>query len=200
MTNYYHVKWLLKGSDYWNSKRKRMNFDPDFKGENLYELFEEKNKLNEDGLIPLSDYDLRRANFRKANFASKSNRAGVDLSNSKIQEADFRDSRMACSILDNAQAGKANFDCANLKKSSFINAQLSNTSFREANLYKANLEGTNLKYALLYDANLSKASLSNANLNKSKLKGANLSKAKPWLATLYEKQQPSSGTKIQFCN
>ena len=40
MANAEHVAWLLKGVERWNARRERMDFVPDFEGEDLYASFQ----------------------------------------------------------------------------------------------------------------------------------------------------------------
>ena len=52
MANHEHIKWLLEGVDKWNARREQQDFDPDFVGANIYEEFQQSQKINKDGHIP----------------------------------------------------------------------------------------------------------------------------------------------------
>ena len=156
MANQEHINLLLEGVDSWNSQREKEDFEPDLTGENIYEKFQKAGKLNNDGYIPLSNINLRRAHLSGAWFHDrKSIHTGADL-----RGADLRDA-----VLINTYLTFARLDRARLCK-----ADLS-----EAIMFKANLENANLSYA----------TLENAYLELAKLTGAELSFSQPWQAKLY---------------
>ena len=156
MANQEHINLLLDGVESWNRQREKEDFEPDLVGENIYEEFEKAGKLNNDGYIPLSNINLRRANLSGAWFH------GLKSVNNS---ADLRDADLRDAVLINTSLMFARLDRAKLCK-----ADLS-----EALMYKANLE----------NANLSSATLKGTNFALANLTGAELSLSQPWQAKLY---------------
>ena len=192
MANSEHLNWLLEGVEDWNARRERLEFEPDFENVDLYKYFQENEKLDEDGNIPLSQFNLKLANFRNANLMCNSVCVGVDLRKARLWRADFRHSTMANSNLDEARITGARFDGAYLQNSVLGNAYMASTIFTEADLFQANCRDTNFNNASLQNANLSCASLSNADLSNADLVGVNLCAAEPWKAKLYTQNQSDS--------
>lgn len=102
MANAEHVAWLLEGVERWNAKWERLNFTPDFEGEDLYAVFQRTNKLDEEDRVPLSDMNLKRANFRKSRLSDRHRAVGADLRDSDLREADPEEANMANSLLEGA--------------------------------------------------------------------------------------------------
>ena len=156
MANQEHINLLLEGVDSWNSQREKEYFEPDLTGANIYEEFEKAGKLNDDGKIPLSNINLRRADLTGAWFHGHySVDKGADLRDADLRNAILIDTSLMFARLDGAKLCKANLS--------------------DAKMFKANLE----------NANLSSATLESANFESAKLTGAELSFSQPWLATLY---------------
>ena len=189
MANIEHLNWLLEGAEKWNARREQYYFEPDLENANLYTFFQQKEKLDENGYIPLSNFDLRHANFRKAILTDEDDCVGADLRNANLSYSDFRDAHMAYSILDGTQIQFAGFEDAILENSVFGNVQMFITSFKGAHFSQANLEGTKFKNAFLNKADLSNAALSNADLSRANLRGVDFRAAEPWRAKLFEEYQ-----------
>ena len=58
MANEQHIEWLLEGVEAWNARREREDFVPNLAGVNLYKKFQEAEKLDSNGQIPLSGINL----------------------------------------------------------------------------------------------------------------------------------------------
>ncbi len=79
--------------------------------------------------------------------------------------------------LSNTKLAQANLKAAYLREANFENTDLRKANLENTDLRKANLENTNLKETYLVKANLSQASLEKADLTNATLTGANLSQA-----------------------
>ncbi len=185
MANPEHIEWLLEGVESWNTRRAQSDFTPDFENADLYEKFENSDKLDGEGYIPLVRFNLREANFRNAQLCSQYRVAGTDLRNAELWGADFRKAEMANSKLDGACLFAARFDDANLSASSFCGSKMANTSFSRATLFQIDFTNTEFNNAYLGGANLSNAKLADADLTSATLTGADLGATQLWQAKLY---------------
>ena len=186
MANSQHIQWLLKGVESWNARRAQTDFEPDFEDANLYESFQNAVRLNEEGYIPLTGINLRRANFHKARLSSQFRAVGADLRNANLRGADLREAEMANSRLDGTCLVGARFNEANLHASSLCGSKMASTGFCGTDLSQADLRNTKLNNANLENANLSHAKLLGADLSSATLTGADLGSELPWLAKLYQ--------------
>ena len=70
MANSEHITWLLEGVDTWNERHLNIpgrgyTFAPDFEGASLHRIFQDADKLDVSGRIPLVGADLCNANLSK---------------------------------------------------------------------------------------------------------------------------------------
>ena len=162
-----HLDLLLTGVGSWNRKRAEEDFEPLLMGAQLYEEFEQVNKL-EAGRIPLYYADLRNAQLFKANLSN------ANLESAQLQGANLFNAKLEGTILSFAQLEHSTLEWALLQK---------------ANLLRANLSGANLQGARLNEAHLVEANLSGADLRDgeypTELFGANLAGTRLWKAQLY---------------
>ncbi len=111
-----HIKWLLEGVETWNDRHqcvpgKGYLFRPDFEGAPLYRIFQEADKLDSRGKMPLAGADLFDANLVKADLTS------ADLSNANLTLATLTDSNLRHADLTNAILHFAKLTGANLTAS-----------------------------------------------------------------------------------
>ena len=91
-----------------------------------------------------------------------------NLSNTKLEGANF----------EQANLSGANLSGANLAKANLAGARLENANLQKVNLKKANLEGAILQKADLYKANIENANIIKANFKEANLDNARLSDTK----------------------
>ena len=89
------------------------------------------------------DKNLSETRLESADFSSK-NLAGYIFTNADLEGANFQ----------NADLTGANFEHADLEKTNFKGANLSNVNFYHADLEEANLKGANIKGANFHKAEL----------------------------------------------
>lgn len=186
MANAEHVVWLLEGVERWNGRREQMDFIPDFEGEDLYASFQRENKLNEEGRLPLSGMNLKRANLRRSRLSDRYRGLGADLRDSDLWGADLQEANMANSVLQGASLVGTSFRRAYVLGSDFRQVRMASTVFVGADLSECDFTGTEFNIALLQDANLMNAKLEGADLASAVLTGADLHFSRPWGAKLYE--------------
>lgn len=182
MANSNHIEWLLRGTEEWNSRRESEDFKPDFEKVNIRELFEQADKLSNDGSIPLSRVNLKNANLKGA-ILHRANLRGALFSDAELFETDLRS--------------------ADLREANFWQAQLI-----DANLKRANLQGAFLVGAVLMGANLHKTNLQAAHVRSvfaeepinstTKINRTDLSLAKGLTQNRLESMYGDSETKIPF--
>ena len=185
MGNSQHIEWLLEGVESWNARRAETEFEPDLEGEDLYESFQRSGGLNEEGYVPLSRINLRRARLHKARLSSRLKAVGSDLRNADLWGADLREVEMANSRINGACLVGARFNDANLHASSLCDSEMASTAFCGTDLSHADLRRTELNNAHLGNASLFKARLKGADLTSATLTGADFGSALPWEAKLY---------------
>ena len=185
MANQQHIKWLFKGAEKWESRRNHDALTPDFSGTDLYFAFKFANKLDADGNIPLSEFDLSHANFHESRLCSWRSTGSADLREAKLWSADFRESHLANAKLDKAILIGAQLQRANLSSASLCGSKLMSANFKGADLSQADLSDADLRLAFLKDSSLSYANLSNADLTTANLTGTNFSCSRPWTAKLF---------------
>ena len=183
MANSEHIKWLLEGVESWNARRNDVDFKPDFAGANIYEEFDKAGKTGNDGYIPLSQFNLKSADFRESRFSlpftgGAADFTRADLRWTKLQDAQLDMARLDSADLDGARLDRASLNSASLKSARMLGAVLDGTELREADLTSANLRGACLQGATLSGAMLEGADLSTANLTGTDLRGARLWRAK----------------------
>ena len=79
---------LLEGKDVWNKGRESQDFQPYFSIEDFYEKFREAGKLDRNGRVRLSGYNLADAIFHGTNL-SQVDFLDADLSGAQIQGSSF---------------------------------------------------------------------------------------------------------------
>ena len=125
MANQEHINLLLEGVDIWNSQREKEYFEPDLTGANICEEFEKAGKLNNDGYIPLSNINLRRADLTGAWFHGRYSVDNVaDLRDADLRDAILIDTSLMFARLDRAKLCKANLSDAKMFKANLENANL----------------------------------------------------------------------------
>ena len=144
MTNQQHIQWLFEGSQDWNARRRNSDVSPSFSNVDLYQIFRNANKLNDDGDIPLAEFDLRRAEFSESQLNTPYTTTSADLRHASLRSAELR----------SAQLSNGKLDEADLSNAGFGDADLSQASLRRSALTTARLWGTNLFGAHLANANL----------------------------------------------
>ena len=183
-----HVAWLLEGVERWNARREQMDFAPDFEGEDLYASFQRANKLNEEGRIPLSGMNLKRANLRRSRLSDRYRALGADLRDADLRGADLEEAEMANSHMEGACLVGTTFRRAYILGSVFRQVRMASTGFAGADLSECDFTGTVFNNAHLQDAILLNARLEGADLASATLTGADLHSAQPWQAKLYEER------------
>ena len=174
MSNPEHIRWLLKGVEAWNERRKQEYFTPDLEEANIPEAFGMGgDPVGEfDDIVDLSGIDLSGAKLRRSIFInvdlsranlSRANLSQADLKGCKLNGAIFEAANLDDADLGGASTfGMANFKGADLVRANLNGADFSGVDFRNAVLAEANLCGTVLIPAWLYGANLSRTQLWNA--------------------------------------
>ena len=185
-----HIRWLLEGAKDWNARRDRDPFIPDFSGANIYRAFRIAGKLDADGNIPLSEFDLGHANLRETRLCTWRSTGSADLRNATLRSADLRGAILTNAKLDDANLIGARLGRANLSSASLRGSKLVAANLDGADLFGADLSDADLRNAFMAQSSLSYATLTNADLTTANLTGASLSGSHPWTAKLY----PGHGT------
>ena len=185
MADQQHIKWLFEGCEEWNTRRRKDDFTPDFSNVDLYQAFREANKLSVDGQIPLSGFDLRRANFADSRLNTPFTTASVDLRHANLHSADFRRTVLSNAKLDDANLSNAGLDDADLAEASLRRCVLASARLPRTNLFGADLTDAKLRLAYLEGADLCFATLHNADLTTAVLTRVDLSCSQPWTAKLF---------------
>ena len=166
-----HLNLLLTGVSSWNRKRDEEGFQPLLMRAQIYEEFENANKL-EAGNIPLYHANLRYAQLIKANLLK------ANLESAQLQRANLRNAKLEGATLSFAHLEHSNLQWALLQKANFF----------RANLCGGNLQGARLNEAHLVEAGLSEAALRDGEY-PTELFGANLADAQLWKAQLYPRSK-----------
>ena len=185
MPNPEHIEWLLEGVDNWNRRRNENKFKPDLSGANIYWEFEERGMLDNDGFIPLSNFDLSEANMRDTIFYSSFTTGGADMRHANLSRAKLENAQLPNSRLNHAVLRGAVLDGAYMLNANLCDAKMSNARLYRTDLFKADLTNAELNLAFLIEANLSCATLHNADLSSADLTGTDLGWSHPWKAKLY---------------
>ena len=134
---------LLEGKDVWNKGRESQNFQPYFSFEDFYEKFREAGKLNRNGRVCLSSYNLADAIFHGTNLSQvdflhadlrRSQFNGVSLAGTNFRQADLTDARFSVGYL-----GDADFSSAILKNSDLVQVNLSGADLGWSRFWQAKL-------------------------------------------------------------
>ena len=144
MGNETHIKWLLEGKTRWNARRKAQEFCPDFSFADIPERFREAEKLDPNGRVRLSGYNLNDAVFRSANLKE------VDLEQACLRRAKMTGARLGDTSFAQADLSYAEFSVGSLNNSNLIHATLENTELVQTNLTQADLGGSRYWQARLY--------------------------------------------------
>ena len=122
MANPDHVRWLLEeGVEAWNRRRRRENFQPDFRGADLFGL-------------ELNGIDLRDAKLCRTKLNT------AKLNGADLEDADLTDAQLAGAELRNANLAFAKLIRTNLRSANLIGANLLRAQPWEANLYMPTTE------------------------------------------------------------
>ena len=191
MANRQHVKWLFDGADKWNARRFQDVLVPDLSNELLHFSFKHAGKLDADGNIPLSEFDLSHANFHASRLCSFTSTGTADLRKASLRAADFRDSDLNNAKLDEAILIGAQMQGANLPGASLCGSKLIGANLEGADISQSDLSSANLRFAFLKDSSLSNANLSDADLTTANLTGTDLSCSRPWTAELFPENEVS---------
>ena len=194
MPNPEHIEWLLEGVDNWNRRRNENKFKPDLSGANIYREFEERGMLDNDGFIPLSNFDLSEANMREAIFYSSFTTGGADLRYSNLWRVNLENAQLPNSRLNHAVLRGAKLDGAYLPNAKLCDAKMSNARLYRTDLFKGDLTNAELNLAFLKNASLSCAILDKADLSSATLTGTDLGWSHPWKAKLYRDTDPMSSS------
>ena len=128
-----HTHWLLEGKDFWNKKRKSHDFRPYFSFEDFAEVFREKGKLDHNGRVPLSGFNLSNATFHGTNLSK------VDFLGTNLRCVRFRGTRLLDTNFFQADLTTAEFGIGYLGGASFSNAILDGTDLEQPNLIGSDL-------------------------------------------------------------
>ena len=128
-----HTHWLLEGKDSWNGKRKSHDFRPYFSFEDFAEVFREKGKLDHNGRVSLSGFNLSNATFHGTNLSK------VDFFDANLRCAQFRGTRLLDTNFFHADLTKAKFGIGYLGSANFSSAILDGTELEQANLTGSDL-------------------------------------------------------------
>ena len=184
-----HIRWLLQGVESWNQRRARDEFEPDFRGADLYKEYYQAGKLDDNGNIPLVGIDLRGAGLSDSRLCSTRRAKGADLQAARLERADFRNSYLRNSILDDARLGLAKLSGANCHATKFRRAKMWSTRLREADLSQADLSNAELGINWLGGTNLSSATLVDTDLSQADLTETTLGWSRFWEAKLFRGSQ-----------
>ena len=181
-----HIAWILEGVSAWNARKDSQNFEPDFAGANLYALFAQAGKLDENGHIPLSQVNLMMANLNDATLA-RANLSGANLFAVQATGANFGESDLSQANLRFGRFNSGFFVGTNLSNTNFDGAQARGTDFSHADLSGGHFFRTNLA-----NADISYCKLNDARMDRAILSGAVLLGSKPWQAVFYRESNASS--------
>ena len=138
-----HTHWLLEGREAWNNRRSSQGIRPYFSFENIFEEFRDAGKLNHNGRVCLSSYDLSDATFH----GTRLNR--VDFLHADLRRARFRGVSFADTNFRQADLTDAEFGVSYLGGVDFSSATLENTE-----LVQPNLSGVDLGWSRFWQAKL----------------------------------------------
>lgn len=152
MANPEHLTWLLEGVDSWNERRRRLPFEPDLSGEELFPEFAKRGKIDNEERIPLAGIDLSGADMSgtdlsRYTYLNKEKHRpfnGPNLKGANLRSAILRDAVLAYSDMSQAVLSSADISNANLEGAILTEADLSMTTLEGANLRGAHLTGANL--------------------------------------------------------
>ena len=185
MANPEHIEWLLEGVASWNERRAQTPFVPDFTGANIFEEFKKAGNIDSDGRVPLSEFDLRNADFRECRFRLPFTGGAANFKGARLDWAKLQDVQLDCTVFDDACLDGARLDGASLHEASFRSARMVGAKLPGAKLRKADLTEAILRGANLDGANLAHTTLKHADLTTTNLTSANLEWARPWDAKLF---------------
>ena len=192
-----HISWLLKGKRYWNKKRDKHDFKPDFSNFDLYTKFSRSGQLDGEGNINLAGFNLDRADFSGAFLSTPYSTCSVDFTGASLWNSSLRDANLSNAKLDDAVLINANLEGADLSHASFKFTSLASANLRKANLSEADLEDARLDVANLTAANLCSANLKNAKILGARLIGTDLSCSQPWESRLFA-EKPTKREPLLF--
>ena len=157
-----HTHLLLEGKDVWNEERESQNFQPYFSFEDFYEKFRAAGKLDHNGRVRLSGYNLADATFHGTNLSQ------VDFLDVDLSGARFRGARFVGTNFFKADLTDADFGVCYLGDANFSSAIL-----KGADLVQVNLSGTDLSWSRFWQAKLFPDSESSAKHSSPKVHRVN---------------------------
>ena len=134
---------LLEGKDAWNQRRKLHDFQPYFSFDDLFEVFRNAGRLDQNGRVRLSSFNLADATFHGTNLGQ------VDLMHADLRRAQFNGCRFADTNFRQADLTDAEFGLGYLGNADFSSAILKNTD-----LIGPNLSGADLGWSRYWQAKL----------------------------------------------
>ena len=139
-----HLEWLLEGKESWNARRTASNFCPNFSFEDIFEAFGQSNKLDLNGRVRLSGFNLCEANLNGANLSnvdfiqanlSGAKIIGARLADTSFFQADLTNTEFGVSYLGKANLGYAILEGTGLEGSNLSGADLVGSQFWQAQLF-----------------------------------------------------------------
>ena len=222
MANEQHIIWLLNGTKYWNDKRSKCDFVPDFKGVNLVQRFLDAKKMAFDGKFHLKGVDLRDAEMSHAILngfqmectdlrgtqLDHAQLVGVNLNHACLASANLTGADLTDATLWRAKCHGTVFRDAILKRTYLKMAvflafgEPAETTFEradctEADFEQARLEHAELPSAMLAGSNLTHAHLCGTNLVDTNISNARIARSRLWKACLYG---DSGNASFQICS
>ena len=210
MANEQHINWLLNGAEYWNNKRSKCDFMPDFRGANLVQKFLDAKKMAFDGKFHLDRVDLRDADMScailngfqmegadlRGTQLARAELVGVNLNHACLASANLTGADLTDATLWRAKCHGTVFRDAILKRTYFKMAvflafgEPAETTFEradctQADFEQARLDRVELRSALLAGANLSHAHICGSNLVDTNINDARIARSRLWEARLY---------------
>ena len=133
MANPEHVKWLLEGAEtwnarYWEQRKNNLGFKPDFSETDLWDVFRNSGRLDDNTGPDLSDFTLQYANFQNARIGS------ATLNGSNLHRADFRSASIYDSKMINTDLYGADFRGARIWLTDFTGAKLRDAKLKRRNI------------------------------------------------------------------
>ena len=157
-----HTHLLLEGKDVWNKERESQNFQPYFSFEDLYEKFRASGRLDHNGRVSLSGYNLADAIFHGTDLSQ------VDFFDADLTGARFRGARFIGTNFFNADLTDADFGVCYLGDANFSSAILKNTDMVGPNLSGADLGWSRFWRAKLFSGSESSAKRSSPKVHRIK--------------------------------
>ena len=141
MANDGNIEALLVGKTAWNNRRASCGFKPYFSFGSLLETFRAAGKLDPNGRVCLSGFNLRDAHFH-----------GTDLSQVDFIQADLRGAKMVGVNLQGTDFSQADLRDAEFGLGYLGAANFSSAKLENADLMQTNLSGADLGWSRYWQA------------------------------------------------